>query len=140
MDNSIKEAIRKSGSSMYGSLPIIAGVILLVGLLKVLVPQSAFSALFSRNVAFDSITGSAIGSVLAGSPITSYIIGGEMLVQGVSLVAVTAFIVAWVTVGVVQLPAESVLLGKRFALLRNGISFVFAIIVAVITSLLVGLI
>jgi len=125
---------------MYGSLPIIAGVILLVGLLKVLVPQSAFSALFSRNVAFDSITGSAIGSVLAGSPITSYIIGGEMLVQGVSLVAVTAFIVAWVTVGVVQLPAESVLLGKRFALLRNGISFVFAIIVAVITSLLVGLI
>ena len=67
------------------------------------------------------------------------IIGGELLAQGVSLVAVTAFLIAWVTVGVVQLPAESILLGRRFALLRNIISFVFSVIVAIITVFLVGL-
>jgi hypothetical protein len=43
-----------------------------------------------------------------------------------------------VTVGFVQLPAESMILGKRFALLRNLFSFVLAIIVAVITVAILG--
>jgi hypothetical protein len=46
---------------------------------------------------------------------------------------VTAFIAAWVTVGVIQLPAEAAILGKRFALTRNALSFIFAIIVAIAT-------
>ena len=81
-----------------------------------------------------------IGSISAGNPITSYIFGGELLDQGINLLAVTAFLVAWVTVGLVQLPAESFLLGKRFAILRNAISFIFSIFVAIITAFLVGLI
>lgn len=39
-------------------------------------------------------------------------------------------IVSWVTVGVVQLPAEALLLGGRFAMLRNLLSFLFAIVIA----------
>ena len=71
---------------------------------------------------------------MAGNPVTSYVLGGEFLTQGVGLVAVTAFIVAWVTVGLVQLPAEALLLGKKFAVTRNIVSFFFAIIVALITA------
>ena len=77
--------------------------------------------------------GSMIGSISTGNPITSYIIGGELLKEGVSLFAVTAFIAAWVTVGVIQLPAEAAILGKRFALTRNALSFIFAILVALAT-------
>jgi len=47
--------------------------------------------------------------------------------------AVTAFLVAWVTVGLVQLPAEVMMLGKKFAIIRNITAFIFAIIVAIIT-------
>ena len=86
----------------------------------------------------DSFIGSAVGSILAGNPITSYIIGGELLVQGISLTAVTAFIVAWGTVGIVQLPAESMLLGKRLAITRNIAAFVFSVIVAIITTAIMG--
>jgi len=50
---------------------------------------------------------------------------------------VTALMLAWVNVGVVQLPAEMVALGRRFALVRNGIAFVFSILTALITVLLV---
>ncbi len=70
---------------------------------------------------------------------TSYIIGGELLKNGVSLVAVLAFIVSWVTVGTVQLPAESLMLGRKFALLRNGISLIMAIAIAVLTVLISGI-
>ncbi|OYT31107.1 hypothetical protein B6U93_04115, partial [Candidatus Woesearchaeota archaeon ex4484_78] len=87
----------------------------------------------------DPLIGSSLGSVLAGNPITSYIVSGELLKQGVSLVAVTSFIVAWVTVGIVQLPAESLLLGKKFAIVRNITSFIFSIVVAIITVAMVNL-
>ena len=70
---------------------------------------------------------------------TSYIIGGELLKNGVSLVAVLAFIVSWVTVGTVQLPAESLMLGRKFALLRNGISLIMAIAISVLTVLISGI-
>ncbi len=133
MDKKLKQAIVKAAKGIYRALPVMTGVILLVSLANTLIPKSIYSSLFSKNIFLDSIIGSALGSILAGNPITSYILGGEFLNQGISLVAVTAFIVAWVTVGIVQLPAEIMLLGKKFAITRNIIAFVFAIIVALIT-------
>ena len=140
MDKKLKQAIVKSAKAMYKSLPVLLGVILLVSLANTLIPKSIYSSLFSKNLFLDSVIGSALGSILAGNPITSYILGGEFLKQGISLVAVTAFLVAWVTVGIVQLPAESILLGKKFAITRNITAFVFSIIVAIITVVIVGLI
>jgi uncharacterized membrane protein YraQ (UPF0718 family) len=63
----------------------------------------------------------------------SYIIGGELLKDGVSLFAVTAFIVTWVTVGLLQLPAEAAILGRQFAIFRNILSFILAILVSIVT-------
>ena len=135
-----KNCVLKTGRSLLKVFPLIFGTILLVSLVSVLIPKSFYVAIFSENIFLDSFIGSLIGSISAGNPVTSYIFGGEMLKQGISLIAVTAFLVAWVTVGIIQLPAESMILGKKFAFLRNSISFIFAIIVAIITILILGLI
>ena len=134
----MKVAISKSAKSMYSSLPVLLGVIFLVGLISTIIPKTSYHVVFSKNIFFDSVIGSVLGSLLAGNPITSYVLGGELLKQGVSLVAVTSFMVAWVTVGLVQLPAESILLGKRFAISRNIVSFIFSIIIAIITVIIMG--
>ena len=139
MNEKLKSAMIKSARSIFNSLPILVGAILLIGLASTLMPKSYYAALFSKNILLDSIIGSGLGSVLAGNPITSYVLGGEFLKQGISLVAVTSFLVAWVTVGLVQLPAEALLLGRRFAILRNILSFLLSIIVAIITVFIVGL-
>ena len=131
--NSPKEAAFKAARGLYSNLPVIFGVVLLIGMVSAVVPKAAYSAIFNHNPIVDSFIGSAIGSVLAGNPINSYVIGSELLEQGVGLMAVTAFIVAWVTVGVVQFPAEAILLGKRFALVRNLTAFLLSIAVAAIT-------
>ena len=136
----MKRAIIKSATSLGKVLPLIAGTVLLVGLMNVLIPKSFYLALFHNNTALDSLIGTIIGSISAGTPITSYILGGELLNQGVSLIAVTAFLVAWVTVGVIQLPAEMVILGKKFALLRNATAFILATVVATITVFILKLI
>ena len=114
-------------------LPVLLGVILLIGLFKTYITSDLISSVFRGDLFQDTLLGSVIGSVSAGNPITSYIIGGELLKEGVSLFAVTAFIAAWVTVGIIQLPAEASILGKRFALTRNVFSFIFAILVSIAT-------
>jgi uncharacterized membrane protein YraQ (UPF0718 family) len=137
---SFKEAISKAGRMLWNVFPLILGTILLVSLMITLIPQSFYLLIFQGNKILDPFIGSFIGSISAGNPLISYIIGGELLKQGISMIAVTAFIVAWVTVGVVQLPAESAILGKRFAFIRNILAFVFAIIVAIITTIILGVI
>lgn len=129
----IKQAIQKSAKGLWKSFPLILGTILLVSLISALIPKSFYTKIFVKNIFLDSFVGSIAGSISTGTPITSYIFGGELLKQGVSLIAVSAFLVAWVTVGVIQLPAESAILGKKFTFLRNGTAFILAIIVAIIT-------
>jgi uncharacterized membrane protein YraQ (UPF0718 family) len=115
-------------------------MILLISLLSHIIPRSFYTSIFRGNPLFDSIIGSIVGSVSTGPPITSYILGGEFLKEGVSLIAVTAFMVAWVSVGIIQFPAESIILGTKFALIRNFTSFLFSILVALITVLFFSLI
>ena len=122
------------------ALPVILGVVLILGLFKVYVTPQMIASLFTGELFRDTVLGSIMGSILTGNPVTSYIIGGELLKDGISLFAVTAFIVAWVTVGIVQFPAEAAILGKRFALARNGISFLLSILVAIATVLTIEVI
>ena len=123
-----------------GMLPIILGVMLLTGLLVKVVPADSVAHWFGGNDLVDAFLGAAAGSISAGHPLTSYVLGGEFLTQGVSLVAVTAFLISWVTVGSIQLPAEALMLGWRFALLRNLVCFVFSILIAVLTVITLNLV
>lgn len=134
-----KRAFRGLLNNLKMSVPILLGVLLLIGLITTLVPKAFFSRVFTGNRVLDPLIGAVFGSTAAGSPLTSYVIGGELLNNGISLVAVLAFIVSWVTVGAVQLPAESMMLGKSFALIRNGISLIMAVVIAVLTVLISGI-
>jgi len=134
----IRQSMIKSAKGLWMALPMILGTILLISLISALVPKTFYTTVFSKNMLLDSLIGGIIGSISAGNPITSYIFGGEMLNQGIGLLAVTAFIVSWVTVGLIQLPAESVILGKKFAILRNITAFILSIFVAIATVLIMG--
>jgi hypothetical protein len=135
---SLKQAFLKTIRSFKRSLPILLGILMLLSLASATIPKRLYSTIFTGNQIVDPLIGASMGSIAGGNPLTSYIIGGELRVQGISMLAITAFIVAWVTVGLIQLPAEALMLGKRFALVRNGISFVTAVIIAVLTALILG--
>ena len=129
------DAFYRAIKSFSSSLPIILSVVLLLGLFKVYVTRDMITSIFTGNIFRDTLIGSILGSILTGNPITSYIIGGELLKNNVSLFAVTSFILSWVTVGLVQLPAEIIFLGKRFAITRNLLSFLLSIIISILTVL-----
>ena len=136
----IKQALFKAIKGLWMAFPMILGTILLISLISAIVPKSFYTSIFSQNSFLNSLIGSLVGSISAGNPITSYIFGGEMLNQGIGLITVTAFLVSWVTVGLIQLPAESAILGRKFAIIRNITAFILSIFVAIITVLILGVI
>jgi len=132
----LRHAARRSLKQVFSMLPVMAGVVLLVGLFNSFVSRTLVQSVFSGRLVLDTFRGTCAGSILAGNPISSYIIGGGLLQQGVSLSAVTAFMLAWVTVGLVQLPAEAAALGYRFALQRNVACFLLTFPIAIATALI----
>ncbi len=134
MENPLLTGLKQTFRQMMGALPILLAVVLLMGLFKAFVSMEMLLALFSKNIFQDILWGNIMGSVLTTNPINSYVIGQTLLDKGVSLYAVTALLSAWVTVGVVQLPAEIDALGRRFALVRNSLFFIVSMIIAVVTT------
>ncbi|MCK5080575.1 MAG: hypothetical protein KAQ63_00270 [Candidatus Moranbacteria bacterium] len=127
-----KQALLRSLNLFKTSLPIMIGVLLLVNLVNPIF-QKFYPVIFSGNFGVDSFFGALAGSISFGIPVTSFVVGGELIEQGVSLVAVAAFILAWSTVGVAMLPLEILNLGKKFAVVRNLICFIFSILIAILT-------
>ena len=131
--NYIQEAWIKTLRNFLRVIPILLGVFLLLSLITATIPSEFYGRIFTDIPVIDAFIGAMLGSISAGNPITSYIVGGELLKQDIGLVAVTAFLLSWVTFGIIQLPAESLMLGRRFAITRNIVSFVLAILIAVLT-------
>lgn len=112
----------------------------LAGLFEAFVTPEMLHSLFDGSVLHDTLVGTLVGGVSVGQPFLSYIIGGELLQEGVSLYAVTAFILSFVTLGLVQLPLEWSLFGARFTIIRNLLSLLFALLVSWVTVISLGLI
>ena len=134
-----KKALISTLNSFKQFLPVLFAVLLLISIVLVLVPFNFYQQLFTGRRITDSFLGAILGSIMAGNPATSYIIGGELQKTGISKIAIFAFLISWVTVGIVQFPAESLMLGKKFALARNFINFLFSILIAFFIGFTLGL-
>jgi uncharacterized membrane protein YraQ (UPF0718 family) len=134
----LKQSIIKAGKSWQQMIPILVGVLLLANLLNE-VFQKYYAVIFTGNYLKDTFIGALVGSFSFGMALTSYVIGGEFLQKGVSLLAVTAFVMTWTTVGIAMLPLEAKMLGTRFAVWRNILNFIFAIIISIVTVGIINL-
>lgn len=131
MIRSIIQSVKSFGNIM----PMLIGVVLLMGLFETYVTEDMLKSIFSGNTLSDTFIGTFVGGVSVGNPVVSYILGGELLSNGISLYAVTAFILSWVTLGVIQLPLEWQLFGRRFTVVRNLLSVIAAFAVTFLTVL-----
>jgi len=123
----------KAFKSFGTTLPIMLGIILILGLFRTFISKEMLISIFTGDTFQSTFIGALVGSVFTGNPVTSYIIGGELIKENVNLLAITSFIVAWVTVGIIQLPAEAGILGRKFAFNRNILSFILSILVSMAT-------
>ncbi|MEL7667013.1 MAG: permease [Actinomycetota bacterium] len=128
-----KKAAGSALKSLRGVALTFAGVFGLVGLLDVFVPPAFIErTLGSQGGVMSLLAGDVLGSIAAGPPVAAYPIAATLLQSGAWAPAVATFIVSWTLVGFVSLPFEARTFGTRFALARNGLSFVFAMVIGLL--------
>ena len=133
--NSLTKAFIKAFNSFLSITPMLLGVLLLLGLFQNYITTDMLRTLFGINTLSDIFAGTLFGSISSGHPITSYIISEELINSGVSFYAASAFVLSWVTLGIIQLPAEVSVFGLRFTLLKNILTLLSTLLVAYLSVL-----
>jgi len=100
----VKLAFYQSFKGIALNLPVLISVILIAGIFEIFITPEMLSSLFSGQALYDTLMGTISGAISVGHPFISYLIGVELLDSGMSYYAVTAFVLSWVTLGVVHLP------------------------------------
>jgi uncharacterized membrane protein YraQ (UPF0718 family) len=119
--------------SFFRILPIVFTVIIVIGVLLGFVPPTKVSEVIGEQAGFGGVIFIAfMGAILHIPALISFPLAASLLKGGASVTAVAAFITTLTMVGIVTLPLEIKELGKKITLLRNGMSFIFAIIIALI--------
>jgi len=133
----MKASLKKALFSLISVLPMIVAVVLLVGVFQTYVTPDSFSFLFGKSDILDTLAGTFVGAIALGHGMMSYVIGEGFLQHGVSHYGVAAFLLSWVTLGFVQLPAEASVFGLRFTIYRNILTLISTILVAYFTVITV---
>ncbi len=126
-----------AGKSFFKILPMVLIIVILVGVMLGFVPPEGIERFFGQQSGIIGvlIIGS-VGALLHIPSLIAFPLAGSLLESGASIAAAAAFITTLTMIGTVYLPVEIKILGKKLALLRNGLSFAVAIAI----SLLMGLI
>ena len=128
-----KQALTVALRSSFRIFPIVLIIIILIGLLLGFVPQSQIAKIVGDQAGFRGVLIVALlGMFLHIPSLISFPLAASLLKSGASVTSVAVFITTLTMIGMITLPLEIKELGKKMALLRNGISFVIAIIIGII--------
>ena len=128
----------KGAKSMMGNLlgELIA-ILLLIGLILTFIPPETISLFMGEaNIWLSSIGSALVGAITLIPAFVAFPLAGSLVDQGASLVPIAAFITTLTMVGFVTFPLEKREFGLKFTLIRNGFSFGFAILIAIVMGVL----
>jgi len=131
------KSVKLAGKSFINMLPMVFIIIIFIGLLLGFVPPEQISRFVGQQsgVAGVFIIG-IVGALLYIPALLSFPLAASILEGGASITAVAAFITTLTMIGIITLPLEIKILGKKMALLRNGLSFVFAFVIAFLMGMI----
>lgn len=134
-----KTALVIAWNALKRLAPSVLAVIAIIGLVVGFIPPRWIaSSIGGESGMVGLLVASLLGSVLFIPAIIAFPLARSLLDLGAGVMAMAAFITTLTMIGFIFLPIEIKELGKRFAFLRNGLSFLAAVIIAVIMGLVLG--
>ncbi|MFA9466637.1 MAG: permease [Velocimicrobium sp.] len=132
-----KEALKKALFMGRGMALSIFAVIFAIGLiLAILPPEQIADMIGKQNALVATIAAAAFGTVTLIPAFIAFPLIGTLVGAGVKIMPSVAFLTTLTMVGVVTFPLEKKEFGSKFAVTRNGLSFVFAIGIALIMGVI----
>ncbi len=132
-----KQAFLVAGKALLKTAPSLLTVLGIVGLTLGILPPETITRLVGSEAGFIStIMAALIGAITLIPSLVAFPMAGSLLRSGATVMTISVFITTLVMVGVVTAPMEIKALGKKFTLLRNGLGFIAAVVIAWIMGVL----
>ena len=126
-----RAAIRFFRRAFLSLAPSVLAIIWTIGFILTFLPSGLVLNTIGREAGFQGVIMAAVfGSVVLIPAFIAFPLAASFLRQGADVRAIAAFVTTLVMVGVITAPLEVKFFGKRFALWRNSLSFVFALVIA----------
>ena len=126
-----KNALIKAWKSFKNILPLLLGVILLIGLMLSILDTKLISRIIGeKSGPLGVLLASVVGSITLIPGFIAFPTAALLLEGGAGYIQIAAFVQTLMMVGIVTLPMEIKYFNKKVAILRNVISFVLSIGVA----------
>ncbi len=123
------------GKGMLGS---ILSIIFLIGLiLTILPPQQIAVFMGKQNLLLATVVSAAFGTITLIPAFIAFPLVGTLVNAGVGNIPSVAFLTTLTMVGIITFPLERKEFGMKFALTRNALSFLFAIIIALVMGVII---
>ena len=136
-----KEAIILGLKSFENILPQFLCIIISVGILLSFFTTDTISKILGNSSGFwGIILADIIGAIAMMPTFVAFSLGNTLLLNGAGYSQVGALVSSLVLSGLMTVPLEAKYIGKRAALLRNLIAFLFSIIVGIILGRIMVLI
>lgn len=133
-----KFAIQKALGLGRGMLCSILSIIFAIGLILTMLPPQEIAAFVQKQNEFLATVVSALfGTITLVPAFIAFPFVGTLVKAGVGIVPSVSFLTTLTMVGVVTFPLEIKSFGKKFTFTRNGLSFLFAIIIALAMGVIV---
>ena len=124
-------SLKKAWKTFTNVLPQFVAILLFVGLaLTILSPVTIQRIIGEETGLVGMLISSLIGAITLVPVMIAFPIVAELLKSGAGIVQMAVFISTLTTVGIITLPLELKYLGKKVAVLRNILAFIFSFITA----------
>lgn len=133
-----KRALKMALSMGRGIAASIFSIVFTIGLILTLLPPAEIAAFVGRqSVFFATIAAALFGTVTLVPAFIAFPLVGTLVGAGVSIIPSVAFLTTLTMVGVVTFPLEKKEFGIKFTAVRNGLSFLFAIVIALVMGVII---
>lgn len=130
-------SMKRSKKMMGNMIGQIIGILFLIGLILTFIPPHTIKEyLGGSNVFLSTIISALPGSITLIPAFVAFQLVGSIVDMGASIVLSVAFLTTLTMVGFVTFNLERREFGKKFAIARNSLSFVFAIVISILMEVI----
>ena len=134
-----REALRIAVRRFVNILPAFLMMLILVSIVLFLVPDEVIVRYLGADARYVAVLSAAtLGSITIMPGFVAFPLAGVLLEKEVLYMVLSAFTTTLMMVGVLTFPVERAYLGNKVTIIRNTISFLIALVIAVMTGIFFG--
>lgn len=130
-------SMKMAKGMMTGMAGEIIAILFLIGLILTFLPPESINGIIGRySVLTSTVISAVVGAITLIPAFVAFPLVGSLVDAGISIIPSVAFLTTLTMVGLVTFPLEKDEFGVKFTITRNVLSFIFAIIIALIMGVL----